>query len=86
MEATRAESGILSEVTIGKDHEGKTSMVGIMSRPSYPLARTLEVPGWSIFEIGSLLGKEHELSAVANQVTIRKQFTHTYVTLCTGML
>ena len=48
-------------------------MVDIMSGPNYPLAKAFEMAGWRIFAVDLLFGKEHDLSKLDNQETIRRR-------------
>jgi len=73
LEVTQVEPSAPSEATTGNDQESKPFMVDIMSGLNCPLAKAFEMAGWRIFAVGWLLGKEHDLSKLDNQGTMRRR-------------
>ena len=73
MEVTQDETAAPSEATTGDDQGSEPFMVDIMSGPNYPLAKAFEMAGWRIFAVDLLFRKEHDLSKLDNQETIRRR-------------
>ncbi len=73
LEVTQDETAAPSEATTGDDQGSEPFMVDIMSGPNYPLAKAFEMAGWRIFAVDLLFGKEHDLSKLDNQETIRRR-------------
>ncbi len=72
LEVTQDETAAPSEATTENDQGSEPFMVDIMSGPNYPLAKAFEMAGWRIFAVDLLFGKEHDLSKLDNQETIRR--------------